>query len=281
MPPPSTTRHVPTGRRRTKPSGAWRLQIGRWREEASALTRPVRRRPAVAPPPVLPARILGGAAQDLRYACRLLRREPRSAAITVALLAIAIGATTALFSVAYGVLGRPLPWPGADRIVVLDETRGGHAAALRSLQQHRLSRLARRRLDDRRARGLVDAPRHAERRRRAGADSHRGRHRDAVPGARRPPAARRAVPRVGRSAARRRAVGDAVARSLRRRSGDPRTSHRTGRPALHGGRRDAGQRRLPRPPDPGDRAARGSGGIVERAVDVRRRRAAASGCLPG
>ncbi len=104
------------------------VAIGRWREEASALTRPVRRRPAVAPPPVLPARILGGAAQDLRYACRLLRREPRSAAITVALLAIAIGATTALFSVAYGVLGRPLPWPGADRIVVLDETRGGHAA---------------------------------------------------------------------------------------------------------------------------------------------------------
>jgi putative ABC transport system permease protein len=102
--------------------------IARWRDEAPALARPVRRRPVVAPPPVLPARFLGGTAQDLRYAVRLVRREPRSAGLTVALLAIAIGATTALFSVAYGVLGRPLPWPGADRIVVLDETRGGNAA---------------------------------------------------------------------------------------------------------------------------------------------------------
>jgi hypothetical protein len=102
--------------------------IRRWREEASALRRPVRRRPAVAPPPVLPARILAGVVQDLGYAFRLLRSEPRSAGLTVALLAIAIGATTALFSVAYGVLGRPLPWPGADRIVVLEETRGGSAA---------------------------------------------------------------------------------------------------------------------------------------------------------
>ena len=99
-----------------------------WKDEASALTRPVRRRPAVAPPRVLPARFLGGIGQDLGYAVRLVRREPRSACLTVALLAIAIGATTALFSVAYGVLGRPLPWPGADRIVVLDETRGGSAA---------------------------------------------------------------------------------------------------------------------------------------------------------
>lgn len=102
--------------------------ICRWREEASALTRPVRRRPAVVPPPVLPARLLGGVVQDLDYAFRLLRREPRSACLTVALLAIAIGATTALFSVTYGVLVRPLPWPAADRLVVLDETRGGNAA---------------------------------------------------------------------------------------------------------------------------------------------------------
>jgi putative ABC transport system permease protein len=102
--------------------------IRRWREEAAALTRPARRRAAVTPPPVLPARLLGGLVQDLGYALRLLRREPQSAGLTVALLAIAIGATTALFSVAYGVLVRPLPWRDADRIVVLEETRGGNAA---------------------------------------------------------------------------------------------------------------------------------------------------------
>jgi len=105
------------------------VAIQRWRDEAATLTRPVRRRPAVAPPSTMaPARLLGAVAQDIGYALRLLRREPRSACLTVALLAIAIGATSALFSVAYGVLGRPLPWPGADRLVVLEETRGGSAA---------------------------------------------------------------------------------------------------------------------------------------------------------
>jgi putative ABC transport system permease protein len=101
--------------------------VCRWREEAAALTRPLRRPPAIAPPPVRPARFLAGVVQDLVYALRLIRREPRSAGLTATLLAIAIGATSALFSVAYGVLGRPLPWPGADRIVVVDETRGGSA----------------------------------------------------------------------------------------------------------------------------------------------------------
>jgi predicted permease len=42
------------------------------------------------------------------------------------MLALGIGATTTFFSLAYGVLLRPLPWPEPDRIVRLQESRGGH-----------------------------------------------------------------------------------------------------------------------------------------------------------
>ena len=40
-------------------------------------------------------------------------------------MALGIGASTLLFSVIYGVLIKPLPWPHADRLVLLKETRGG------------------------------------------------------------------------------------------------------------------------------------------------------------
>ena len=49
------------------------------------------------------------------------------ALLAVLTMALGIGATTALFSVTYGVLMKPLPWPIADRLVVLKETRGGNA----------------------------------------------------------------------------------------------------------------------------------------------------------
>src|SRR5437667_69022 len=42
-------------------------------------------------------------------------------------MALGIGATTTLFSVAYGVLLKPLPWPDADRLVRVSELRGGRA----------------------------------------------------------------------------------------------------------------------------------------------------------
>jgi putative ABC transport system permease protein len=64
--------------------------------------------------------------QDIRYAARLARRQPRHAVLTIVMMALGIGATTSLFSVAYGVLWKPLPWPHASRLVVLKETRGGN-----------------------------------------------------------------------------------------------------------------------------------------------------------
>jgi putative ABC transport system permease protein len=67
---------------------------------------------------------------DMRYACRLLRRDLGYAAVAILTMAVGIGATTTLFSVAYGVLLKPLPWAGGDRLVRLTESRKGQQARL-------------------------------------------------------------------------------------------------------------------------------------------------------
>ncbi len=69
-----------------------------------------------------------GLLHDLRYALRLQRRQLKFAALVIGLTALGIGATAALFSVTYDVLVKPLPWPNADRVVSLRETRGGNTA---------------------------------------------------------------------------------------------------------------------------------------------------------
>src|SRR5579872_3886396 len=71
-----------------------------------------------------------GLGQDLRYALRLLRRDRVYAAVAILTMALGIGATTTLFSVAYGVLMKPLPWSDANRIMRIVETRDGHQARL-------------------------------------------------------------------------------------------------------------------------------------------------------
>ena len=56
---------------------------------------------------------------DLRHALRALRRAPVFSALVVATLALAIGATTTIFSVVDAVVLRPLPYPEAGRLVIL------------------------------------------------------------------------------------------------------------------------------------------------------------------
>jgi putative ABC transport system permease protein len=63
--------------------------------------------------------------QDFRYAARTLRQRPGFTAVGVLTLALGIGASTAIFSAVNPILFEPLPYPHANRIMMIWDTFQG------------------------------------------------------------------------------------------------------------------------------------------------------------
>ncbi len=70
------------------------------------------------------SRFVETAAQDVRYGIRSLRRNPGFALVITVIMALGIGANSAIFSVVNGVMLRPLPYKDPDRLVVLRQGQG-------------------------------------------------------------------------------------------------------------------------------------------------------------
>jgi len=75
---------------------------------------------------------------DLKYALRMLVKAPGFSAIAILILALGIGANTAIFSVVEGTLFRPLPFPHAERLVRVFEAqdeKGARSASMNLTDQ--------------------------------------------------------------------------------------------------------------------------------------------------
>src|SRR6202158_6590077 len=68
--------------------------------------------------------------QNARFSLRMLGKNPGFTAVAVLTLALGIGANTAIFSVIYGALLAPLPYPNPDQLVMVWARINGHNNAV-------------------------------------------------------------------------------------------------------------------------------------------------------
>ena len=72
------------------------------------------------------ALLMASVARDVRFAMRQLRRSPGFSTTAVVILALGIGASTAIFSAVYPILFEPLPYPHPSRILTVWDTSDGN-----------------------------------------------------------------------------------------------------------------------------------------------------------
>jgi predicted permease len=105
------------------PDEATRLALAEFRAGNVLAQRIAGLEQARAPAPVTAGastgRLFADLRQDFRYAMRAFRKQPGFAATAVLVLALGIGATTAIFSVVNAVVIKPLPYPEADAVVTV------------------------------------------------------------------------------------------------------------------------------------------------------------------
>jgi putative ABC transport system permease protein len=78
-------------------------------------------------------------ARDVRYGIRMIARAPGFAFVVVATLGLVVGANATVFSVMHAVLWRPLPYPEADRMVVVESSAAGvHAMGVTDAEAREL-----------------------------------------------------------------------------------------------------------------------------------------------
>lgn len=109
-------------RQRVAHAGPMRARLWYWRTSLGVMAafRGMRSLPST-PQRREAATMLRAMSQDIRFGARLLIRSPGFTLITVLTLALGIGATTAIFSAVNPILFRELPYPAADRLVIVWE----------------------------------------------------------------------------------------------------------------------------------------------------------------
>lgn len=83
---------------------------------------------------------MGAFESDVRYAARTLRRNPAFTLVAALTLAIGIAANTAVFSLVDAILFEPLPYPHADRIVMLVNTWSGRSSPIEASNRFEILR---------------------------------------------------------------------------------------------------------------------------------------------